>query len=204
MSEQYKIHEGDVLETLKTLPDNYFDAMVSDPPYGISFCGAAWDHGVPSAEVFEEIKRVLKPAAWVLAFGGTRKWHRLACSIEDAGLEIKDTICWTYGCLSEDTEILTEDGWVVYNEFRKSKSYTEERILIYDVQKDIYTWERPARWYEYSIEQDTVYRIRSNNTDQIVSRGHRCLVEREGKLVFIQADELYDVEYMPVLLPDIS
>lgn len=93
----YHFYEGDVLEILKSIPDNTYDAMLSDPPYGLSFLNAEWDHGVPSPEVFKEINRVCKSGAFVLAFGGTRKWHRLACSIEDAGIEIRDTIAWIYG-----------------------------------------------------------------------------------------------------------
>ena len=44
-----------------------------------------------------EVLRVLKPGAYLLAFGGTRTWHRLACALENAGFEIRDTICWLYG-----------------------------------------------------------------------------------------------------------
>ena len=54
----------------------------------------------------------------------------------------------------------------------------------------------------YQVNEDTAYRIKSDYTDQIVSRNHRCLVEREGKLVFIQAEELNEVEYMPTLSED--
>jgi predicted RNA methylase len=91
---------GDVLERLGELEDGTFDAVLTDPPYGLSFMGRAWDHSVPSAVVWREVLRVLKPGAPLLAFGGTRTYHRLACAIEDAGFEIRDSLlagAWTYG-----------------------------------------------------------------------------------------------------------
>lgn len=73
------------------------DAVVSDPPYGLEFMGKDWDRGVPGSHFWEEALRVAKPGAWLLAFGGTRTWHRLACAIEDAGWELRDTVMWVYG-----------------------------------------------------------------------------------------------------------
>jgi site-specific DNA-methyltransferase (adenine-specific) len=73
------------------------DAVVTDPPYGLSFMGKGWDHGVPGVEFWTAALRVLKPGAHLLAFGGTRTYHRLACAIEDAGFEVKDCLTWLYG-----------------------------------------------------------------------------------------------------------
>lgn len=95
--QHFKILTGDVTQQLATLPDNFFDAVLSDPPYGISFMGKAWDHGVPSAATYAELLRVLKPGAMGLHFGGTRMWHRLAVNLEDAGFELRDTVMWLYG-----------------------------------------------------------------------------------------------------------
>lgn len=91
------IHLGDCLEVLKSLPDNSVDSCVTDPPYGFSFMGKRWDYELPSAEIWKEILRVLKPGAHLLAFGGPRTYHRLACGIEDAGFEIRDQIQWLFG-----------------------------------------------------------------------------------------------------------
>lgn len=91
------IHHGDALERIRDMPSSKYHGTLCDPPYGISFMGHAWDHGVPSAKLWAEVLRVLKPGAHLLAFGGTRKWHRLACNIEDAGFEIRDTLMWVYG-----------------------------------------------------------------------------------------------------------
>lgn len=93
----YTVHEADVLEALRAMPDNSFHGCLTDPPYGLSFMGHQWDHGVPSAEVWREVLRVLKPGAHLLAFGGTRTFHRLTCAIEDAGFEVRDCMMWLYG-----------------------------------------------------------------------------------------------------------
>jgi len=82
---------------MATLDAESVDAIVSDPPYGLSFMGKGWDHGVPGVEFWTEALRVAKPGAHLLAFGGTRTYHRLACAIEDAGWEIRDCIMWCFG-----------------------------------------------------------------------------------------------------------
>jgi site-specific DNA-methyltransferase (adenine-specific) len=93
----WTIHHGDCREVMATLDAESVDAIVSDPPYGLSFMGKGWDHGVPGVEFWVEAMRVAKPGAHLLAFGGTRTYHRLACAIEDAGWEIRDCVMWVYG-----------------------------------------------------------------------------------------------------------
>lgn len=92
-----KIYLGDNIEVLKTIPDNSVDAIVTDPPYGLSFMGKKWDYDVPSVEIWRECYRVLKPGGHLLSFAGTRTQHRMAVNIEDAGFEIRDMIAWVYG-----------------------------------------------------------------------------------------------------------
>jgi len=92
-----EIIHGDCLEKLKELQDNSVDAVVTDPPYGLSFMGKKWDYDVPSTEIWQECLRVLKPGGYLLAFAGTRTQHRMAVRIEDAGFEIRDMIAWVYG-----------------------------------------------------------------------------------------------------------
>lgn len=89
--------EGDCLHSLPTLEANSVDAVVCDPPYGLSFMGKEWDHGVPGVAFWREALRVARPGAHLVAFGGTRTYHRLACAIEDAGWEIRDCLSWLYG-----------------------------------------------------------------------------------------------------------
>ena len=91
-----KLYQGDNIESLKKLPDNSIDSIVSDPPYGLSFMNKKWDYDVPSVDFWREVYRVLKPGGHVLSFGGTRTYHRMVVNIEDAGFEIRDQIMWLY------------------------------------------------------------------------------------------------------------
>jgi DNA modification methylase len=88
---------GDSAFLLQLLPSGSVDAIVTDPPYGLSFMGKRWDYDVPGVEVWAECLRVLKPGGHLLAFAGTRTQHRMAVRIEDAGFEIRDMIAWVYG-----------------------------------------------------------------------------------------------------------
>lgn len=93
------IYHGDCLTVLAKLPDASVDAVVTDPPYELGFMGKGWDaSGIAyRVDLWAEALRVLKPGGHLLAFGGTRTWHRLACAIEDAGFEVRDSIAWMYG-----------------------------------------------------------------------------------------------------------
>jgi site-specific DNA-methyltransferase (adenine-specific) len=91
------LYHGDLREVLPTLPEASVDFVCTDPPYGLGFMGHDWDHGVPGVSYWEVIRRVCKPGALMLAFGGTRTYHRLTCAIEDARWEIRDCLMWLYG-----------------------------------------------------------------------------------------------------------
>jgi site-specific DNA-methyltransferase (adenine-specific) len=93
------VYWGSNLDVLPTLPDNSVDSIVTDPPYELGFMGKSWDSsGIAySVELWTECMRVLKPGGHLLAFGGSRTWHRLAVAIEDAGFEMRDSIAWLYG-----------------------------------------------------------------------------------------------------------
>jgi DNA modification methylase len=131
--DRVSIYHGDCIEVMRSLPDNSVDAVVTDPPYGLSFMGKDWDNGgkmlgqmatgdeqrgafayggshdrgyadndTLGFQAFSyawatEALRVLKPGGHLLAFGGTRTWHRLAVAIEDAGFEVRDSMAWMYG-----------------------------------------------------------------------------------------------------------
>ena len=97
MEKNYKLYHGDCLEKLKELEDNSIDSIVTDPPYGLAFMGKKWDYDVPSQQIWEECMRVLKPGGHLLAFAGSRTYHRMAVRIEDAGFDIRDQIMWVYG-----------------------------------------------------------------------------------------------------------
>ena len=118
---------GDMLVRLDELPDASIDSAVTDPPYHLSsivkrwsgatknnaksgatgayqratkgFMGQTWDGGDVAfrPETWAKVMRVLKPGAHLIAFSGTRTYHRMVCAIEDAGFEIRDQIAWIYG-----------------------------------------------------------------------------------------------------------
>lgn len=99
MLEINQIYNMDCVEGMKLLDDNSIDSIVTDPPYELGFMGKKWDStGIAyNVDVWRECLRVLKPGGHLLAFGGTRTYHRMACAIEDAGFEIRDQIQWLYG-----------------------------------------------------------------------------------------------------------
>jgi site-specific DNA-methyltransferase (adenine-specific) len=100
----FRVITGDCVEVMKRIPASSVDAIVTDPPYGLKFMGKGWDdmgHGSQQQAWHYrwaiEAHRVLKPGGHMLAFGGTRTYHRLASAIEDAGFEIRDQMQWLYG-----------------------------------------------------------------------------------------------------------
>lgn len=92
----FKIYCGDSSEVLKQYPDNHFDSVVTDPPYGIDFLGKEWDSHTGTVELWKQVFRVLKPGGHLLAFSAPRTYHRLATNIEDCGFEIRDQIMWIF------------------------------------------------------------------------------------------------------------
>jgi site-specific DNA-methyltransferase (adenine-specific) len=93
------LRNGDCIEQMRQLPPNSVDSIVTDPPYELGFMGKSWDStGIAySVKMWDEALRVLKPGGHLLAFSGSRTYHRMACAIEDAGFEIRDQIMWVYG-----------------------------------------------------------------------------------------------------------
>jgi len=98
-----EIIHGDCIEEMKKLDENSVDAIVTDPPYGLAFMSKKWDKFSPrefqefSEKWGKEALRVLKSGGYLLAFSGTRTYHRMVVGLEDAGFEIKDTLAWLYG-----------------------------------------------------------------------------------------------------------
>jgi site-specific DNA-methyltransferase (adenine-specific) len=168
------LHIGNCLDVLPQYPDNCFDAVVTDPPYGLEFMGKEWDapwksaeivtvtdeatngifhtkgftHGVRFSRGTDEMRafqawctewaieclRLLKPGGHLLAFGGSRTYHRLACAVEDAGFEIRDQIMWVYGSgfpkslnVSKSIEGLLTIGSANKTEFKKLSGEQVER-----------------------------------------------------------------------------
>ena len=107
---KFNLYNDDCLNALKLMEDNSIDSCVTDPPYGLSFMGKAWDYDVPKKEIWQEVFRVLKPGAHLLAFFGSRTYHRGVLPIEDAGFEIRDQIMWLYGSGFPKSHNIG-DGW---------------------------------------------------------------------------------------------
>lgn len=95
----FRLYQGSMLDMLQVIAPNSIDAVVTDPPYELGFMGKGWDNsGIAfQADTWRRCYQVLKHGGYLLAFGGTRTFHRIACAIEDAGFEIRDTIMWLYG-----------------------------------------------------------------------------------------------------------
>ena len=98
-NENYKLYQGNMLDMLDVIDKESIDSIVTDPPYELNFMGKGWDNsGIAfQKETWKKCLEVLKPGGYLLAFGGSRTFHRIACAIEDAGFEIRDTIMWLYG-----------------------------------------------------------------------------------------------------------
>ena len=99
MKENTIIYNDDCLSALENIGAESIDCIVTDPPYELNFMGKGWDKAGVSFNkgTWGKCLRVLKPGGYLLAFGGSRTYHRIACAIEDAGFEIRDTIMWLYG-----------------------------------------------------------------------------------------------------------
>ena len=98
-NDNYKLYQGSMLDMLEVIPEESIDSIITDPPYELNFMGKGWDNAGVSfqKETWEKCFKVLKSGGYLLAFGGSRTFHRIACAIEDAGFEIRDTIMWLYG-----------------------------------------------------------------------------------------------------------
>lgn len=99
-NDSYKIYNGDMLDMLQVIEPESIDAIVCDPPYELGFMNKSWDStGIAfKKETWQNCFEVLKPGGYLLAFGGSRTYHRIACAIEDAGFEIRDCVMYLYGC----------------------------------------------------------------------------------------------------------
>ena len=98
-NDTYKIYQGSMLDLLEVIEPNTIDSVVTDPPYELNFMNKGWDRsGIAfQKETWEKPFQALKSGGYLLAFGGSRTFHRIAVAIEDAGFEIRDVIMWVYG-----------------------------------------------------------------------------------------------------------
>jgi site-specific DNA-methyltransferase (adenine-specific) len=95
----YNINHANIKEWAANYQGELFDGILCDPPYELGFMGKSWDSsGIAfDQEMWADILKLLKPGGHLLAFSGSRTYHRMAVAIEDAGFEIRDMIEWVYG-----------------------------------------------------------------------------------------------------------
>jgi hypothetical protein len=174
--------KGGTGEASVNLESPYGRARIGTGNGSGGFMGKAWDdydhfpggfYGWCEAWATECL-RVLKPGGHLLAFGGTRTWHRLACAVEDAGFEVRDSIAWLYGCLSDDTEILTSEGWVRYDRAKEG-----QHALAFDTATGALAWQAIQHVHRYPYAGEMV-RLRSEHTDQLLTPNHRVVLD-EGR-----------------------
>jgi len=182
-----EIVHGDCIQEMKQMQEESVDAVVTDPPYGLAFMGKSWDEFEPkefqefSRKWGEQALRVLKPGSYLLAFSGTRTYHRMVTGLEDAGFEIKDQIDWLYGCLSEDTKILTKDGWEDYEKIQEGSE-----VVAFDPQENKLELEDVEKVFRYNHD-GLMVRLFSRNTNQLVTPNHRVLVRENNEWKTIKA-----------------
>lgn len=199
--ENYTLYKGKMQDVLSTFEKNSIDSIVCDPPYHLKsiqerfgkensteakygkdgsfqrlsrgFMGQTWDGGDTAflPETWKYCFDVLKEGGYLLAFGGSRTFHRIACAIEDAGFEIRDTIMWLYGCLSNDTEILTSNGWKNSETIRKN-----DFIYSLDLDKNIIIKNKVQNVFKYDYDGEMVS-LKNQNTDQLLTPNHHCIVK---------------------------
>lgn len=176
----------------------------SDPAARLAkgFMGKVWDGGDVAfrPETWATVATILRPGGFLVAFGGTRTYHRLACAIEDGGFVIQDCLMWLYGCLDEQTEAVTIDGIKPYHKIMEG-----DLVLCYDPTIGGYSYQPVLEVVVYEYD-DTAYRLIGDFGEQVVSRNHRCIVERGGRELFEYAEALEREAYIPILegLPELQ
>jgi len=162
---------------------------------GKGFMGQQWDGGDIAfrPETWAAFLPLLHDGAICMAFAGTRGYHRMATAIEDAGYILHPMLVWCFGCLSEDTEILTKEGWEPYQ-----KAIQGTDVLCYNNSENTFSFQPVEELYVYDYNE-IAYRIHSERTDQLVSRNHRCLVKRANGFEFVCAEKLQSKETVPIL-----
>lgn len=196
-NDSYKIYNGDMLDMLQVIKPESIDAIVCDPPYELGFMNKSWDStGIAfKKETWENCFEVLKPGGYLLAFGGSRTYHRIACAIEDAGFEIRDCIMYLYGCYSSDTQVLTNEGWKYFYELNKT-----EKVLQWDKDNDKLSWIKPLNYFEYNIDDELIL-LQNRHTEQLITKNHKvvCDIKKDHK----QYHNKYDyIEAQKILKSD--
>lgn len=197
----FDLYHNDCLSQLRLLASNSVDAVVSDPPAGISFCNAKWDHDKGGRDqwvtwmtrVMKEVYRVVKPGGHILIWSIPKTMHWTGWAIESAGFESKGQIYHINGCLDTDTEIVTSTGVKPYHRLEIG-----EPVLVYNLDSKGYSYQPILEIMEYDYE-DTAYRLIGDFGEQVVTRRHRVIVEQDGRETFNFAETLQSEACIPIL-----
>lgn len=208
----YTLYQGNMKDMLEVIQPETIDSIVTDPPYELNFMGKGWDNSGIAFQVdtWQKCYEVLKPGGYLLAFGGSRTFHRIACAIEDAGFEIRDTIMWLYGAgfpksmnVGKQLEKRLED--------EKTKQKTEHDLRLMwerDIQKTMRNEEKQNEVLQSQLQeqslQGTMYGEKFkesnlwreepclegwNNIQKTERELQRCKVCEMSKRVFINGEE---------------
>ena len=211
-NESYKLYQGNMIDMLGVIESNSIDSIITDPPYELNFMSKGWDNAGVSfqSDTWEKCYEVLKPGGYLLAFGGSRTFHRIACAIEDAGFEIRDTIMWLYGAgfpksmnVGKQLEKRLED--------EKTKQKTEHDLRLMwgrDLQKtkrdekkqdevlqsQLQEQSLQGTMYGEKSKESNLWREKSclerwNNIQKTEGELQRCKVCEMSKRVFINGEE---------------
>jgi len=153
--------------------------------------GKKWDaSGIAyNVDLWKECLRVLKPGGHLLAFSGTRTYHRMAVAIEDAGFNIRDMIEWIYACLSEDTEVLTTRGFKKYQDIKK-----DEIIACFDSTTEEIIYNKIKNFFIYDFDGKMV-NIKGRTTDQLLTPNHKILI-KEKKEKGHRKNKYYETDWL--------
>ena len=171
--------EGDCVKRMKEIESNSVDWIITDPPYGLSFMGKGWDDMGVGAQQREwhvqwlrEAFRILKPGRQIKAFCGTRTQHHLLKAMEVVGFEGVDTQkvdseAWMYGCLSDDSEIWTDRGWIPGTSVRVG-----DIVGCWDFETGEFSMQPTQEVFRAPYSGDMVS-IRNNGLNQLLTPNHR-------------------------------
>lgn len=206
---------GPCQEKLRQYDDNTFDALITDPPYGLGdsdidmdellrawaegqdqdgqsagFMSAAWDQ-IPPPHIWEEVLRVLKPGRHGAVFAGTRTWDLMKMSLQLAGFEVDDMWRWQYGCMPPDTDVYTTDGWMSMKQARDR----DVSLLTYDHEEHTFAFGDVDEWSVYDDYDDEMFQVGHGSMAHPVSVNHR-IFHFDGTSnppqTILPAEHLYD------------
>ena len=170
-NENYKLYQGNMLDMLEVIEPNSIDSIVTDPPYELNFMGKGWDNsGIAfQPDTWKKCYEVLKPGGYLLAFGGSRTFHRIAVAIEDAGFEIRDTIMWLYGSGFPKSMDISKQIDKRPNKTYEAKIRFGELIKEYRNKNNL-TQRQLGKLIGVSRELINLYEIKGNNQQQIPTK----------------------------------